>query len=307
MVATLEDLYEQADSLELTPGWIGRETPLFWPRPNSAFGSHHWSYADAHAALDVAGGLIDVELAERRNLVMRNPTDGNDFATLRTFACAYQMILPGEVAPSHRHSAHALRVIVDSIGSYSVVDGVKIPMETGDIVLTPGGMWHGHGHEGTEAGYWLDILDLAFVHLTEAMFYEEHPDGVQAPTNSVETSPYRLTAADIAADLAEATAAADGTKTIGLPTAGIPTMTLTVTSLPAGTTTEAQRGANRIFVAMEGSGRTTVDGAAFEWSRGDTVVAPIWATVEHQTDEAAQLFCASDEAALRALGYYRAS
>jgi gentisate 1,2-dioxygenase len=71
------------------------------------------------------------------------------------------MILPGEVAPSHRHSAHALRVILDAKGSYSVVNGEKTPMETGDIILTPGGFWHGHGHEGAEPAYWLDGLDYS--------------------------------------------------------------------------------------------------------------------------------------------------
>jgi gentisate 1,2-dioxygenase len=68
------------------------------------------------------------------------------------------MILPGEVAPSHRHSAHALRVILDAKQSYSFENGEETPMETGDIVLTPGGHWHGHGHDGSEPAYWLDGL-----------------------------------------------------------------------------------------------------------------------------------------------------
>ena len=88
-------------------------------------------------------------LAERRNLVMRNPAPNPGFETSRTLVAAYQMILPGEHAPSHRHSSHALRVIIDGKGSYSIVDGDKTPMETGDVVLTPGWCWHGHGHDGT--------------------------------------------------------------------------------------------------------------------------------------------------------------
>ena len=80
----------------------------------------HWSYEDAKAGLDAAGRLIDVSLAERRNLVMRNPAPGANFETTRTLVCAYQMILPGEKAPSHRHSSHALRVIIDGKGSYSI-------------------------------------------------------------------------------------------------------------------------------------------------------------------------------------------
>jgi len=55
---------------------------------------------------------------------------GTSFETTRTLVCAYQMILPGEKAPSHRHSSHALRVIIDGKGSFSTVNGEKMPMET---------------------------------------------------------------------------------------------------------------------------------------------------------------------------------
>src|SRR3546814_16445317 len=89
--------------------------------------------------------LIDVKLAERRNLVIRNAADGVDWATTRTLVCAYQMIMPGEMAPSHRHPSNALRIILEGEGAFSVVDDVKMPMNAGDVVLTPGGMFHGQG------------------------------------------------------------------------------------------------------------------------------------------------------------------
>ena len=120
--------------------------------PKSEFVPAHWRWEDAKVGLDAAGRLIDVALAERRNLVMRNPAPGANFETTRTLVCAYQMILPGEMAPSHRHSSHALRVIIDGKGSFSTVNGEKMPMETGDVVLTPGWCWHGHGHDGDAAG-----------------------------------------------------------------------------------------------------------------------------------------------------------
>ena len=160
-VATLDALYQQAERLNLTPGWVPREKPILWPQPKSVYRPGHWIYEDAKAGLDAAGRLIDVALAERRNLVMRNPAEGTNFETTRTLVCAYQMILPGEVAPSHRHSSHALRVIVDGHGSYSIVNGQKMPMESGDIVLTPGWFWHGHGHDGDQPAYWFDGLGRA--------------------------------------------------------------------------------------------------------------------------------------------------
>jgi gentisate 1,2-dioxygenase len=175
-IPTLESLYEAAGGVNFTPGWVPRKKPILWSEPRPEFVPAHWTYEDAKAGLDAAGRLIDVSLAERRNLVMRNPTPNAVFETSRTLVCAYQMILPGEHAPSHRHSSHALRVIIDAKGSYSVVDGEKTPMETGDVVLTPGWSWHGHGHDGDEPAYWFDGLDVPLTHLLEPMFYQEHPD-----------------------------------------------------------------------------------------------------------------------------------
>ena len=136
-ISTLALLYEAAGAVNFTPGWIPRNKPVLWAEPRPQFLPAHWSYEDAKAGLDAAGRLIDVTLAERRNLIMRNPAPIAGFETSRTLVAAYQMILPGEHAPSHRHSSHALRVIIDGKGSYSIVDGEKTPMETGDVVLTP--------------------------------------------------------------------------------------------------------------------------------------------------------------------------
>ena len=131
-IPTLESLYEAAGGVNFTPGWVPRKKPILWSEPRPEFLPAHWTYDDAKAGLDAAGRLIDVALAERRNLVMRNPTPSAGFETSRTLVCAYQMILPGEHAPSHRHSSHALRVIIDGKGSYSIVDGEKSRFESRD-------------------------------------------------------------------------------------------------------------------------------------------------------------------------------
>src|SRR3546814_7836486 len=124
---TLDGLYGFIDPLNLTPGWVDRDTPIFASKEHSDYLPGHWRYAEARAALTAAGDLIDVKLAERRNLVMRNAADGVDWATTRTLVCAYQMIMPGEMAPSHRHPSNALRIILEGEGAFSVVDGVKMP------------------------------------------------------------------------------------------------------------------------------------------------------------------------------------
>src|SRR5262245_38946303 len=101
----------------------------------SQFVPAHWRYADAKPALQAAARLVTADAAERRTFGARNPGVGNEFATVRTLICAYQTLLPGEVARSHRHTPHALRVLLEARQTYSVVDGERTPMESGDIVL----------------------------------------------------------------------------------------------------------------------------------------------------------------------------
>jgi gentisate 1,2-dioxygenase len=218
------------------------------------------------------------------------------------------MILPGETAPSHRHSAHALRVILDARQSYSVVNGEKTPMESGDVILTPGGYWHGHGHEGEEPAYWLDGLDIPSVHLMEPMFYEEHPDKYQEISSVAATSRFRFSREAIAAELDRASNDPEGVHglRITLQTPDMPAMGLTVERLSSGQATRRQRStANRIFVVMEGAGETRVGEQTLSWQRGDTVVVPTWTAFSHRATSDSQLFCLSDEPAMRAFKYYR--
>jgi gentisate 1,2-dioxygenase len=307
-IASLPELYDEAKRLDVTPGWVSRDRPIFWHEPRTDFVPAHWQYRHVKDALTSAGNLIDVALAERRNLILRNPFANNNFATVRTLVCAYQMILPGETAPSHRHSAHALRVMLDAKGSYSVVNGEKTPMETGDIVLTPGGSWHGHGHEGTEPAYWLDGLDIPSVHLMEPMFFEEHPEKYEKIISVGATSPYRFSRDSILAQLDNATGDAEGTHgpRITLDAPDMPNMGLTVERLAAGRQTRPQRStANRIFVVMDGEGSTTVGKETFAWRRGDTIAVPTWTHYSHRATSDSQLFGLSDEPLMRACKYYR--
>ena len=307
-IPTLEALYEAAGGVNFTPGWVPRKKPILWSEPRPEFMPAHWTYEDAKAGLDAAGRLIDVSLAERRNLVMRNPAPGTSFETTRTLVCAYQMILPGEKAPSHRHSSHALRVIIDSKGSFSTVNGQKMPMETGDVVLTPGWCWHGHGHDGDHPAYWFDGLDVPLTHLLEPMFYQEHPQKYEKVERVVQASPFRFTREDIARRLDSVQADAEGfhgpRATLAAP--DMPPMGLTMERLASGTKTRRYRTtANTIFHVTEGAGETTIGEKHFVWQRGDTFVAPNWHGISHRATADAQLFVLSDEPLLRFSNYYR--
>jgi gentisate 1,2-dioxygenase len=307
-ISDLDALYREAERLNVTPGWIKRDRPILWKQPKSSFLPMHWKYADVRGALEAAGELIDVSLAERRNLIMRNPITDNVFATTATLVCAYQMILPGEHAPTHRHSPHALRVIIDSHGSYSVVNGEKTPMETGDVVLTPGMCWHGHGHDGDEPAYWFDGLDVPLVQLLEPMFYEEHPDRHEKITSVVTESPFRFSRDSMARALDKAKADPDGRHgpRIELAAPDMPTIGLSMERLAAGGRTRRQRGtANRIFVAVEGAGETLVGDRCFQWRRGDTIAVPIWNWFEHRATADSLMFQMTDEPLMRFAKYYR--
>ena len=307
-VPTLDGLYEETTRLNMVPGWLRHDQTAPKDAPKSAYLPMHWRYDECKAALDAAGRLIDVSLAERRNLVMRNPIKGNDFSTTATIVAAYQMILPGEKAPSHRHVPHALRVIIDARGAYSTVDGEKTPMETGDVVLTPGWSWHEHGHDGDEPAYWLDGLDVPLVRSLETMFYEDHPAKFEPNVRAVTTSPYRFTRDDIARRLDKAKADAEGLhgpRTV-LEAPSMPTIQLSVQRLSTGTSTRRQRAnINRVFSCMAGSGETQVGKERFAWRRGDTFTVPTWAYFTHKANEDAQLFEMSDEPLMRFGLYYR--
>jgi gentisate 1,2-dioxygenase len=215
---------------------------------------------------------------------------------------------PGEKAPSHRHSSHALRVIIDGKGSFSTVDGEKMPMETGDVVLTPGWCWHGHGHDGDQPAYWFDGLDVPLTHLLEPMFFEEHPERSEKVERVVESSPFRFTRADIARRLDAARPDPDGFHgpRIVLDAPSMPSIGLSVERLAAGTVTRPYRTtANHIFLAMAGTGDAVIGNARFSWKPGDTLAAPGWCTISHHATSDAQLFVMSDEPLLRYLKYYR--
>src|ERR1043166_755137 len=118
---TLEELYTRLLPIRMGAGWA-KPTPSLWPEPKQNFQPFVWSYAQAKGALDAAGRLINTELAERRNLILQKPAEG--YATSRTIVAAYQMIMPGEKARSHRHTPNALRLIVDAEpGAYTIVNG----------------------------------------------------------------------------------------------------------------------------------------------------------------------------------------
>lgn len=176
----LEDLpQDYRDALKaqnLVPLWpsLRAVLPPGKPRPNTR--ATAWSYQALRPLLLQAGELTPIEKAERRVLVLANP--GHGLEKMQASAAMYlgmQLLLPGEWAPSHRHTPNAVRMIVEGEGAYTTVDGEKCPMSRGDLILTPTGLWHEHGHDGDQPVVWLDVLDLPLVYYMEASYHVDGP------------------------------------------------------------------------------------------------------------------------------------
>jgi gentisate 1,2-dioxygenase len=310
---TLEELYGKLDQVRMGPGWA-KPTPSLWPAPRKTLVPAHWRYEQARGALDAAGRLINTELAERRNLILVNPAEGNSYGTTRTLVAAYQMIMPGEWARAHRHTPNALRLILDAApGTYTEVDGVNIAMEPGDVLLTPNWSTHGHGNHGKACAYWLDFLDAPLVQLLEPMFFEhteeeEHEAFEVAPPPPTTSSPFVFTLKDTLARLDAAPPDPSGPfgAQIELGAPALDTVALYMMRLSAGNRTATHRTtANNIFAVVRGSGMTTIDGERFEWSRGDVMAAPAWRPHFHEASDDAILLRVTDGPVMQRLGFHR--
>ncbi|MGC9716479.1 cupin domain-containing protein, partial [Escherichia coli] len=75
--------------------------------------------------------------AVRRVLVLENPALRGQSSITATLYAGLQLIMPGVLAPSHRHNQAALSFIVEGNGAFTAVDGERTPMNEGDFILTP--------------------------------------------------------------------------------------------------------------------------------------------------------------------------
>lgn len=172
----LEDLpldYRDAlRALNLVPLWPSLRSVLPPQVPSRNTRPTHWAYDTLRPLLIQAGELTPIEKAERRVLVLANP--GHGLEKMQASPAIYlgmQLLLPGEWAPSHRHTPNAVRMVVEGEGAWTNVNGEKCLMQRGDLILTPTGLWHEHGHDGDQPVVWLDVLDLPLVYYMEASYH----------------------------------------------------------------------------------------------------------------------------------------
>jgi gentisate 1,2-dioxygenase len=198
-------------------------------------------------------------------------------------------------------------VIIEGTGAYSIVDGEKMPMDAGDVVLTPGGHFHGHGHDGDVPSYWLDCLDVPLTYLLEPMYFQPHPEHYEDVSSVVNASPFRFSKSFIEKRLDGADHDHDdrfGAAAV-LPTPSMPTIGLTVQRIAGGKSYRRHRSsANRLFSVMSGRGTSIVDGKPFEWTRGDTFVVPSSFWMEHKGTEDSVIIEMSDEPLMRFANHF---
>lgn len=330
--------YAELEQLHMGPLWaVLRRTLTAQPLERET--PHLWRWADVRPQLLRAGELVTTAEAERRVLMFVNPGNPAGIGATATLYAAMQLILPGESARAHRHSPAALRFIVEGSGAHTCVEGEKVSMAKGDLVLTPPMVWHDHGNAGNDPVMWLDGLDIPLLLSLRCMFFEEF-DGQAQPISMPHQHSERLYGRCLfpAGDTApasrpyspvwcyrwsEARAALDGLFHSGPrdpfdgyllryanPASGgevLPTLGCRLQLLPQGSTTQPHRHtASAVYHVAEGRGCSLLNGRRFEWTTGDTFAIPLWCTHQHVAADAdAILFSFTDEPVLRSLGQYR--
>ena len=296
-----------------------------------------WRYRDARPYLMEAGELITAKEAIRRVLILENPGMRGESCITQSLYAGLQLILPGEIAPSHRHSQSALRFIVEGSGAYTAVDGERTTMHPGDFIITPSWTWHDHGNPGNQPVVWMDGLDIRIVQMFAAQFHEVFaqeiqpvereegasaarygnnlvPLGAAAPfgrTSPIFNYPYarsRESLAKLSRD--QEPDACHGWKMqfINPLTGGhaMPTIAAFIQLLPKGFRSAPYRSTDgMIYSVVEGEGKALIGSETFEFEPRDTFVVPSWAPLRLEAKSESVLFSFSDRPGQEAMGLWR--
>ena len=172
IAADRKSFYDKIGKSNLTPLWEVLHD-IITPTPSTPCKPYLWKWDQVWPWIQEAGRLITAKEAERRVLVLENPGLRGRSSITHSLYAGLQLILPGEVAPAHRHSQSALRFILLGQGAFTAVDGEKVTMSVGDFVITPSWTFHDHGNPSDEPMVWLDGLDVPLVELLDAQFMEK--------------------------------------------------------------------------------------------------------------------------------------
>lgn len=339
--ADLVDFYRDLEAQSAGALWTVANKIEPW-EPTSSSVPMVWRYDRLRDHVLRALDLVTPEQAGRRVVYLANPGRTDVVAAVGWLYSGLQVMAPGECASSHRHSASALRFIMEGEGAFTNVDGHKMTLGRNDFVLTPNGTWHEHGvEEGGSVCIWQDGLDIPLMNALEANFYEVHPDLQQAVSYPIDDSTAKWGHAALRPAgeswskryspllkyewaptyeaLTRYAASTDGSPYDGIhmdyvnpDTGGAPMLTLgaSMQLLRPGEHTKAHREVGSfVYQCAKGEGYSIVNGQRLDWKERDIFVVPAWAWHEHanlsERDDAC-LFSFHDLPTMRALGLYRA-
>lgn len=334
-----QQLYRDMDPHNLTPLWEVLHA-LVPPQPKTPCVPALWKYEDVRPFLMRAGEAITAEEAVRRVLILENPNLRGQSAITQSLYAGLQLILPGEVAPSHRHVQSALRFIVEGSGAYTAVDGERATMHPGDFIITPSWAWHDHGHEADAPVVWLDGLDIPMIRFFDAGFAQNdasksqkvtRPEGASfaryghnmAPVRHDapygKTSPifsYPYARSREALETLERSAPVDAwddtrLRYVNPQTGGwtMPTIGTFLQKLPAGFAGKPWRQTDgAVYSVVEGEGEVAIAAGEQEWrfrfGPRDHFVVPSWHTARLSSAAGCVLFSFSDRPVHEALGIH---
>jgi gentisate 1,2-dioxygenase len=331
-----QQFYDQIGQHSLAPLWE-RPHGAAVRTPVSPALPYHWNYDDiVRPFMLQAGNLITAKEAERRVLILENPGLKGQARITGSLFAGLQMILPDEVAPAHRHTASALRFIVEGQGAYTAVKGERAVMEPGDFILTPSWSWHDHGNATNSPMVWLDGLDTPLVRMLDANFADPMNDETQGVIRPSGDSLARFGANMAPVDWkpetksspvfsypyarsreALATLSRNGDpdschgyklRYINPATGGspMPTIGAFMALLPGGFGAAPSRSTDgTIYSVVEGTGETIVGDTVLRWKPRDIFVVPSWHTHHHRAASESVLFSFSDRPVQDVLGLWR--
>jgi gentisate 1,2-dioxygenase len=330
-----QSFYEKISQASVTPLWEVLHA-LIPASPKTPCVPAIFKWREIHPWVLEAGNLITAKEAERRVLVLENPGMRGESRITHTLYAGLQLILPGEIAPAHRHSQSALRFVMEGNGAYTAVEGERVTMSPGDFIITPSWTWHDHGNPGKEPVIWLDGLDVPIVEILDAQFLERFSAESQqtsrtegesiarygstmlpldhkttSRTSPLWSYPYARSR-EALANLAkcEAPHPAHGHKLrYANPATGgwaMPTIGTFMQLLPKGFSGKSYRSTDStVFAVVEGKGRVTFDDETLHFEPKDVFVMPSWRPYSLHADAESVLFSFSDRPVQQALDLWR--
>lgn len=328
-----QQYYQHISGQNLTPLWESLHH-LVPQTPNANCAPAYWNYQEIRPLLMESGNVIGAKEAIRRVLVLENPALRGQSSITATLYAGLQLILPGEVAPSHRHNQSALRFIVEVRRIYR--GGRRAHANAyrrfyPDAAVALARSWQSGVRAGGMAGW----SGSAVSQPPGLWFAEDYPEDQQPVTrkegdylpryaanmlplrhqrgNSSPIFNYRYDRSREA--LHDLTRMGDPDEWEGYklryvnPVTGgypMPSMGAFLQLLPKGFASRVARSTDStIYHVVEGAGQVTIGNETFHFSAKDIFVAPTWHEVSFRSSEDTVLFSFSDKPVQEALGLFR--